>query len=361
MLTCSPIVAAPLGLGFAFCNAPDHLQAVPRKGFDAMDGDMRQIVTVDIGGTHARFAVAELSTDGQIALCDVVVLQTREHASLKSAWAAFAKILGRPLPRAAGIAIASPVQGDVLQLTNNPWIIRPSLLQHELELDCVTLINDFEAVAHAVAHAEPHHFQHVQGPTDFPPEGVTTVIGPGSGLGVAALVRANGRTQVVATEGGHVDFAPLDTLEDYILARLRKRFRRVSVERVASGPGLANILDALASFEGQAVPLRTDKELWQVALAGTDSLSAAALDRFCMILGAVAGDTALVQGANRVVIAGGVGLRLKDYLGRSGFGHRFTAKGRFETMMKSITVEVITHPQAGLFGAAAAFSTEQHN
>ena len=326
-----------------------------------MDGDIRQVVTVDIGGTHARFAVAQLSADGQIALNDVVVLQAREHASLKSAWAAFANILDRPLPRAAAIAIACPIQGDVLQLTNNPWIIRPSLLQRELDLDCFTLINDFEAVAHAVSRAGHHHFQHVQGPAEPPPEGVTTIIGPGSGLGVAALVRAEGRTHVVATEGGHVDFAPLDTLEDYILARLRERFRRVSVERVVSGPGLANILEALASFEGQAAPVRSDSGLWRVALAGTDSLSAAALDRFCMILGAVAGDTALAQGSNQVVIAGGVGLRLKDHLGRSGFGHRFTAKGRFETLMKTISVKIITHPQTGLLGAAAAFASMQQD
>lgn len=324
-----------------------------------MNSGITEVVTVDIGGTHARFAVAQLSADGQIELSDLVVLQARDHASLKSAWAVFAKTLGRPLPRAAGIAVACPIQGDVLQLTNNPWIIRPSQLERELDLDCFTLINDFEAVAHAVSRAGQHHFHHIQGPVEPPPEGVTTVIGPGSGLGVAALLREGGRSHVIATEGGHVDFAPLDSLEDFILARLRERFRRVSVERVASGPGLANIFEALASFEGQPAPARSDKELWKLALAGTDSLSAAALDRFCMILGAAAGDTALSQGANQVVIAGGVGLRLKDHLGRSGFGHRFTAKGRFETMMKSISVKVITHPQAGLLGAAAAFETRQ--
>ena len=161
-----------------------------------------------------------------------------------------------------------------------------------------------------------------------------------------------------ATEGGHVDFAPLDSIEDAILARLRKRHRRVSVERVVAGPGISDIYEALAAMEGRAVQQLDDKTLWELGTSGTDSLAAAAVDRFCLSLGSVAGDIALAQGGSSVVIAGGLGLRIKDTLVRSGFAERFTAKGRFEGLMASLPVKLITHPQPGLFGAAAAFAQE---
>ena len=155
-----------------------------------------------------------------------------------------------------------------------------------------------------------------------------------------------------------MDFAALDAIEDAILKRLRGRFGRVSVERVVAGPGLTSIHEALAALEGQASPPRDDKTLWTDALAGTDSLAAAALDRFCLSLGAVAGDIALAQGAGGVVIAGGLGLRLAGHLPASGFRQRFVAKGRFEGMMAALPVKLLTHPQPGLYGAAAAFAQE---
>ncbi len=125
--------------------------------------------------------------------------------------------------------------------------------------------------------------------------------------------------QVIESEGGHVDFAPLDSIEDAILARLRRQHRRVSVERVCSGPGLVAIYETLASIEGRAVVSMDDKALWQLALSGDDSLAAAAFDRFCLSLGAAAGDFALAQGAAAVVIAGGLGQRIAPRLLAVGF------------------------------------------
>jgi glucokinase len=119
-----------------------------------------------------------------------------------------------------------------------------------------------------------------------------------------------------------------------------------------------NIYEALGAIEGRPLTIRDDKALWAAALDGSGSLAAAALDRFCLCLGAVAGDLALAQGAAGVVIGGGVGLRLADHLPRSGFANRFVAKGRFERRMAQIPVKLITHPQPGLFGAAAAFGHE---
>lgn len=318
-----------------------------------------RVVAVDIGGTHARFAVAEVVGGSVQSLDPSVTLNTAEYASFQTAWEAFAARQAGALPRAAAIAIAGPIHGEVLQLTNNPWIIRPALISEKLGVDTYTLVNDFEAVGHAVAQVSPNDLHHVCGPdVALPGEGSITIVGPGTGLGVAQLFRKDGRYHVIATEGGHVDFAPLDSIEDAVLAALRERYRRVSVERIVSGPGLAAIHEVLARLEGRDAPQRDEKALWQAALAGTDSLAAAALDQFCLSLGAIAGDFALAHGPKAVVIAGGVGLRLADHLPRSGFAERFAAKGRFETLMRSVPVRLITHPQPGLFGAAAAFARE---
>ncbi len=286
-------------------------------------------------------------------------MKTADHASLQTAYQAFEAGLGRPLPRALGIAVASPVANDVIRLTNNPWIIRKSLITERLNADQWVVVNDFGAVGHAVAQVPDSDFIHLCGPdTPLPSEGITTICGPGTGLGVAQLLRHRDRYQVLETEGGHMDFAPLDGIEDALLKRLRKTFTRVSAERVVAGPGIVAIYETLAEMEGRSVPSRDDRTIWTEAIDGTDSIALAALDRFCLALGAVAGDLALAQGAKAVVIAGGLGFRIKDRLVRSGFDQRFVAKGRFQTMMAAMPVKLITHPQPGLFGAAAAFAQE---
>ena len=320
---------------------------------------MRQIAVADVGGTHARFALAEIGGGRVVSLGEPVTLKTAEHGSFQLAWQEFGRRAGIDLPSELALSFAGPVGGDVLKLTNNPWVIRPALMKERLGVDRYTIVNDFGAVAYAVATLPDEHFRHLCGPDrPLPKEGVTSIVGPGTGLGIAALLRKSDHYEVIETEGGHVDFAPLDSLEDKILTQLRRHFRRVSVERVASGQGLWNLYEALGAIEGKDLTFHDDKELWAAALAGDDSLANAALDRLCLSLGAVAGDMALAQGANAVVIAGGVGLRLGDYLPRSGFRDRFIAKGRFERRMDEMPVKLITHPQPGLFGAAAAFAKE---
>ncbi len=323
---------------------------------------MRQIVAADIGGTYARFAIATLDAKTVIGLGEAVTLRTVEYASFQTAWEEYARQSGAPLPDELAMAVAGPVGGQVLQLTNNPWVIRPKLLEEKLGVGRFTVVNDFGAVAHAVGALDASHFRTLCGPDcTLPGEGVVSILGPGTGLGVAALLRrGDGSYDVIETEGGHIDFAPLDSLEDRILMHLRKNFRRVSVERLISGRGLMNIYEALGAIEGHPLSIRDDQSLWAAAVDGSDSLAAAALDHFCLCLGAVAGDLALAQGANAVVIGGGVGLRLADHLPQSGFSNRFIAKGRFERRMAGIPVKLLTHPQPGLFGAAAAFA-RSHN
>lgn len=318
-----------------------------------------ELVAADIGGTHARFALAEVDGGHVVRLDEPVTLRTAEHGSLQLAWEHFGRLAGRPLPRAAAIAVASPIGGEVIKFTNNPWVIRPALVGERLGVDRHLLLNDFGAVGHAVQHAPADQFEHICGPdVPLPTTGVVTICGPGTGLGVAQLLRVDGGYHVLATEGGHIDYAPLDRIEDAVVKRLRAQYTRVSVERVCAGPGIVALYETLAAIENCAVLQRDDKAIWSAALDEGDSLALAALDRFCLALGAVAGDLALAQGAGAVVIAGGLGYRLKHRLRLSGFAQRFTAKGRFQQMMAGLPVKLITDPQPGLFGAAAAFAAQ---
>ncbi len=318
-----------------------------------------ELVALDIGGTNARFAIATIAAGTAISLSEPVTLGTSDHASLQTAWEAFEARVGRTLPRAAAVAIAGPVTGQTVRMTNNSWVLDTGALDAQLGLDDVTVLNDFAAVAHAIANVDEGYLAHVTGPdTPLPATGTISVVGPGTGLGVAQIHRTSGGYHVQATEGGHMDFAPVDTVDDAVLARLRKAHRRVSTERVNSGPGIAAIYAVLAEIEQRPAKLADDRAIWSAGLAGHDSLAVAAVDHFCMGLGSAAGDYALAHGASAVVLAGGLGLRLKDRLPRSGFAERFRFKGRYEALMASLPVKLITYPQPGLYGAAAAFVRE---
>ena len=320
---------------------------------------MTELVALDVGGTHARFALASIGSSGTISLGEPVTLKTGEYASLQTAWEEFERRAGSAVPRNAAIAIAAPIVGDTIRMTNSSWIFHVRALDEQLGLDKVTLINDFGAVAHAVATVPDDQLIHITGPEGpLPGEGTISVLGPGTGLGVAHFHRHRGSYHVQSTEGGHVEFAPLDEIDDWMLARLRRQHLRVSTERVHSGPGICEIYHALAAREQRTAEDLDDRTIWERGIAREDRLAAAAVDRFCASLGSLAGDFALAHGASAVVLAGGLGLRLRDLLPRSGFGERFRFKGRYTQMMAGIPVKMIVHPQPGLYGAAAAFARE---
>jgi len=205
-----------------------------------------------------------------------------------------------------------------------------------------------------VATLDPSHFEHIAGPEiPLPQSGVISVVGPGTGLGVGLVIREDGRHRVIASEGGNMDFSPHDELDDRLMAALRRQYGHVSAERVISGPGLRDIYEAIAESEA---PYRDDRDLWQAALESSDTNAAAALDRFCLCLGAFAGNIALAHGANALVLAGGLGLRLAQYLPISGFAKRLVAKGDYRSILEQLPVKLIAHPEPGLYGAAAAFA-----
>ena len=313
-----------------------------------------ELVAADIGGTHARFAIAQIESGRVLRLGKALTFETAKYAGLADAWQAFARHVGRPLPPAAALAFAFPVEEDLPQLTNIAWTIDTATLPQTLGIDRHVVLNDFVAVGYAAATLAPSHFLHVAGPDiRLPESGVISVVGPGTGLGVGMVIRRDSHYQVIASEGGNMDFSPHDELDDRLMAALRRRYGHVSAERVISGPGLRQIYAVIADVEA---PYDDDRALWHVALKGDDLQAAAALERFCLCLGAFAGNIALAHGASALVLAGGLGLRLRDYLPASGFAESLAAKGEYRSMLERLPVKLITHPEAGLYGAAAAFA-----
>lgn len=318
---------------------------------------MSEIVVCDVGGTHVRFAVAKL--DGyHVSVGVPVTFRAAQYENLECAWEEFSRRLEGPAPRRAALAVACPVDGPILQLTNNNWSIDPRALLTRAGLDQLVVINDLAAVGHAVLRMTPADFLHICGPdVELPDTGVISVVGLGTGLGVAHVVRRDGGAVVTATEGGHTAFAALDDFDDALLNRLRVHFGRVSIERLASGPGLAHFYDSVAAGRGDARSWPSDDALWKAAVGGEDESARLALGRICKTLSSGIGDIALSHGAGAVVISGTLARRLSTRLAGPCFSENFTAKGRFESRMKRIPVKIITHPEPGLLGAAAAFAS----
>lgn len=321
-----------------------------------------ELVAVDLGGTHVRFARGRVAGGRVVDLEAAITLRVASFPSLAAAWRHATENWDR-VPDRAAIAVACPVGGEELRLTNNPWVVVPRLLPEQLACRDVLVINDFGAQAHAVAHMPPERLRRVAGPPPaLPGAGIISVIGPGTGLGVAQLVLdGEGGYRVIETEGGHVGFAPADEVEDRLLADLRARLGgRVSAERVVSGAGLLALYETLVPPEARRFGAEETEALWQAALAGEEPQARRALAHFCACFGTIAGDIALAQGADMVVLAGGIPRRIGAALGELGFAARFVDKGRFRARMATLPVVAIDHPEPGLFGAAAAYALRAH-
>lgn len=319
-------------------------------------------LVADIGGTNARFALADCAGE-MPRLHRQQCLPAAEFASLQHAAEHYLQTVGHS-PRQAAIAVACPVREDEIRLTNRAWSFSQSELRVALNLDRLKVLNDFGAAAWTVPALTKADSAPLYGPQAMPLRGPISVLGPGTGLGVALLVECGGSWQVVETEGGHVSFAALGTEERLIADWLGARHGRVSTERVLCGAGLAQIDAALArrkpgKIETPDASLRDPAEIVAAALAGHDVPSRRALARFCAVLGSVAGDTALIHGARSVMIAGGIVPRFVPFLRSSAFRERFLDKGRFAAYLESVAVRVVTHPAPGLLGAALALRAER--
>lgn len=303
----------------------------------------------DIGGTTARFA---LWADGAVG--PVHHAWVRDHASIKDAIAAFLTAGPRPVPvTAAVLALAAPVEGGRVALTNSPWVVDAAELCAAFGFDTVTLVNDFEAVAWSLPHLAGSDLVAVGGGAAVAGAPIT-VLGPGTGLGVAGLVPCADGLVVVPTEGGHATLAATNAREDRIIDHLRGRFGHVSNERVLSGPGLENLYAAIAALDGAPVATRTAPEITGHALDGSCQVCREAVETFCALLGAVAGDLALLfRARGGVFVAGGIVPRLGAAFAASAFRDRFVAKGRFRDWLATIPTQVIVHPDVAFVGLGA--------
>jgi glucokinase len=255
----------------------------------------------------------------------------------------------------AAVAVAGRVDHDQVQLTNSAWSFSARALSESQHFKHLHVINDFEAVGHAVGalravDLEPIGSHRLSLPMT---QGVCAIVGVGTGLGVGGVIANSGTFSVLATEGGHAGFAPTNERSIELLRWLRKKYGRVSAERVLSGAGLANVYQALCDIEGAHMPALSAAEINANASAGSDAICVEAVGMFCELLGSFAGDLALTLGAWQGVLISGAMLQhfdrpMLERRVRSGFEY----KGRFTPSMRGVPVETISHPHVELLGAA---------
>jgi glucokinase len=300
----------------------------------------------DIGGTTARFAV--LTGD---ALEPIEHLPVSEYRSMIDVIHGF---LGRGQDRnrisAAVLGVAAPVEGGRSVLVNSQWVVDAVELRAAFGFKSISLINDFEAIAYALPHLSGRDVKPLAGGKPQLGESMA-VIGPGTGLGMAGVVRREDRIAIIPTEGGHATLPGATPREDAVIAHLRHIFGHVSAERALSGPGLENLHAAIAAIDGIGVSSETAPEIVRQALDRSCPISVAAVDMFCAMLGTVAGDLALMfRARGGVYIAGGIAPRIVDVLARSEFLARFRAKGRFGPYLESVPTAVIVNSDAAFLG-----------
>jgi glucokinase len=318
------------------------------------------ILAGDVGGTNARLAIVDL--EGRTArIVQQNRYSSRAHPGLAPMVRQFYEETGCRPDRAC-FGIACPVVGDDCTAPNLPWSVDRRVLAAEIGIPRTAIINDFVAVGNGVELLTPADLLAVQEGTPEP-EGPIALIGAGTGLGEGFLIWQGDHYRVLASEGGHSDFAPGDELQTRLLGSLRERFGRVSWERLLSGPGMANIYHYL--LESQVAPeqpvVRAELESEDPAtvivrhgLGRSDCLSVRTLDLFWQVLGAEAGNLALaIVATGGVYIGGGIAPRLAHQLDSGRFVAAFRNKGRLSSVLARIPVHVIMNPSVGILGAAA--------
>lgn len=317
----------------------------------------------DIGGTNARFALADVNAAMPLRTDSIRDYRVRDFESLAAAAQRYLGDLGVTVS-SAYFAVAGRVDGDSVRMTNHHWHVSLSETRAELGLDTLRVMNDFYALAMGVPLLSPEHLVGI-GPDGVAessrPERVWAVLGPGTGLGWAALMQFGDHYHVLETEGGHIGFAPRSAEEAALLAQLHKRFPRVSNERLVCGVGLRNIHQALAELAGETPVELSPEQITARAAEGDDALCVRTLESFVRVFGAVAGDAVLGFGAwDGVYLAGGLVPHLLPWLKGPAFRERFEDKGRFQPSMQRVPTTAIVHPQPGLLGAAAVAQRDAH-
>ena len=306
----------------------------------------------DIGGTNARFALE--TAPGRFEA--VKVLGCADHASLGDAirsYLADAAVAACGKVRHAAIAIANPVDGDQVRMTNHHWQFSIEALRREAGFETLLVVNDFTALARSLPHLADGDKVQVGGGAARAAAPLA-LLGAGTGLGVSGLIPAGNSWTALASEGGHVSFAPVNALEVAILQYAWREFEHVSYERFLSGAGVELIYRALAHHQGREAEALGAPEISRRALAGECALSEEVLDVFCGMLGTVAGNLAVTLGAQGgVYIGGGIVPRLGERFAASCFRKRFEQKGRFSSYLAQVPTYVITAQYPAFLGVSA--------
>jgi len=311
----------------------------------------RHVLLADVGGTNVRFSLMHGAEIGPIEH-----LKVADFSTFTEAFAAFLEqhALGRGID-AAVLDVAGPVENNRCVLTNSGWVIDGADLQKVFGIAAVRLINDFEAVAWSLPALEPDDLYAVgeqRGVKGAP----MLALGPGTGFGAACLVFDGEQPFAVGTEAGHATLPAMSDREELVIRQLRRRFGHVSIERALSGPGLENLYSALSEIDGASVSKRNAAQITRAALDESCETSGAALDMFCSLLGAVAGDLALTFCARGgVFIAGGIVPQFVQRLARSDFRKRFEGKGRYDSYLKNIPTRIVVRPDVSFIGLKAFF------
>ncbi|HKE49128.1 MAG TPA: glucokinase [Rhodanobacteraceae bacterium] len=314
------------------------------------------LIAADVGGTHARVALLDAGPGGRD---DFAILHYRKYAcadypSLSAIIEDFrATVDGGDVDRIA-LALAGYVIDDAVVNVNLPWTVSISELRRALGVGELAIVNDFEAVAHAIGHADASGATLLAGPVEAPLPGPMLVVGPGTGLGAALRIPHHDRPVILATEAGQSTLAAYTDLEFRLLRELRQHTPRVQMEHVLSGTGLANLHRAIGALRGAPVAKLSPAEITAAALSKSDDVAAETVDVFCGWLGAVLGDLALIYGAEGgIYLAGGVLPQMKELLVASAFVERFLDKGVMRHVLAQTPVRLVEHAQLGVIGAAS--------
>jgi len=303
----------------------------------------------DIGGTNARFAIAQAGKYRQLRH-----VENEHYPSLHAAMADYLKAVPEADREdlAGALAIAGPVLGDRISLTNKSWSFSIEELKQSLRLTRLVVVNDFAANAYAIPHLTPQQ-KFAVGPAIAAAHGNIGVVGPGTGLGMSSLISHGDGWTLVAGEGGHATLAASTEEEFAIIQLLRRRWNHVSAERVLSGAGLVNLYEALCALRGIEPLMLQPADVTRRAMDKSDEICVRAFAHFCEFLGSVAGDLALtISAIGGIYIAGGILPRFKEAFAASAFRQRFESKGRFASMLAKMPTWLILEESPGLVGLA---------
>lgn len=311
-------------------------------------------LVADVGGTNIRLAIADLS---DFSISNILTYQCVDFDNIDGAISQYIQDADVKFEYAC-IDVATAVMGDQVDLTNNHWSFSQKALKEQFGLQKLFIINDFTAIAMSVP-IIPDDKKVQIGGGQAQAQKPIAIYGAGTGLGVAHLVHANDKWLALDGEGGHVDFAPIDSDEIAVLQQLQKKYERVSAEQILSGLGLTQIYQSLCAHYDVAAADYKPADITAKAIAGEDQMAQKTLEIFCRVLGSFGGNLALnLATTGGVYIAGGIVPRFIDYVKNSEFRQRFEAKGRFKKLVEDIPVYIVTEEQPGLLGCAAYLKQE---